>query len=151
MRRVLPLALVALLAAACNVPGRGGQSTSTVPAPPASTAVAPSRARTWSAPQCVVARRPSSSPACASTSDPVQTAVVHVVVASTARTHSMTSGTARAFVSPGPPGMSSTSARSISESAAVASMPSEPTSVRTVPRAGAAKVTVTPGIRLSTS
>jgi hypothetical protein len=30
-------------------------------------------------------------------------------------------------------------------------MPSEPTSVCTVPRAGAVKVTVTPGIRLSTS
>mgnify|MGYP003333951800 FL=1 len=41
MRRVLPLALVALLAAGCNVPGRGGETTSTVPAPPASTAVAP--------------------------------------------------------------------------------------------------------------
>ncbi len=45
MRRLAllaPLALVALLAAACNVPGRGGEETaSTVPAPPASTSAAP--------------------------------------------------------------------------------------------------------------
>ncbi|MGI9117801.1 MAG: peptidylprolyl isomerase [Gaiellales bacterium] len=36
----LALAL-GVLAAACSVPGRGGETTSTVPAPPASTAVAP--------------------------------------------------------------------------------------------------------------
>ena len=42
MRRLLPLALVALLVSACSIPGRGEEvTTSTVPAPPASTSVAP--------------------------------------------------------------------------------------------------------------
>lgn len=41
--RIAPLlALVAVLLAACSVPGRGGETTSTVPSPPASTSEAPS-------------------------------------------------------------------------------------------------------------
>ena len=41
MRRIVPLVLLALLATACSVPGQGGETTATVPAPPASTATAP--------------------------------------------------------------------------------------------------------------
>ena len=46
------------------------------------------RASGSSAIQCVVASRPSSTPAAPSSSDPVQTEVVHVVVSCTARTQS---------------------------------------------------------------
>jgi len=76
---------------------------------PSITSTALNRRSSSSTNQCVVALRPSSNPACASTSDPEHTLLVHVTSAARALTQS----TARSFFIsgrvPSPPGTISTS------------------------------------------
>ncbi len=101
--------------------------------------------------QCEVARRPFSSPAAPSSSEPEQTEVVQVVVASTARTHSSRAWSGSWASVPGPPGISSRSAESTSSSARSAVSARLFMSVRTGPRRAAVNTTSAPGIRDSTS
>ena len=84
-------------------------------------ASAPRRARRScsSASQCEVARRPSSSPAAARTSEPVHTDVVQVLVSWTSRSHSSIGPPARAATSPGPPGTTTMSGSLTSSSVAL--------------------------------
>ena len=104
------------------------------------------------APQCVVAVSPSSRPAAASTSDPVHTDVVNVVVSWAVRTQSSTAlvvherrGCRRRR------GTRRRRARRSSSNVASTSMPRKPLSERTIPRSWPTNVTSKPGMRCSTS
>ena len=83
--------------------------------------------------QCVVAVRPSSSPAAASTSDPVHTDVVKVVVSWAVRTQSRTRSSPSSARVPTPPGNTTTSGVGSSSNVASTSMPRNPLSERTTP------------------
>ncbi len=115
------------------------------------TASTPSPRSSSSASQWLVARLPSSRPAAASTSEPVQTEVVHVLRSSAARSQSCTGPSSISASRPGPPGTSTTSGCSSSVSEASAVSASWPVSVRLGPACSATNVTVAPGRRLSTS
>ncbi len=91
--------------------------------------------------QWLVAFRPSSSPAAASSRDPVHTEVVQVVVASTVRSQSMTTGLAISRSGCGPPGTMTMSGRVTSSSPLSATSASAPLSVRTGPGRSETKTT----------
>src|SRR4051794_3913154 len=101
--------------------------------------------------QWQVAALPSSRPAAARTSEPVQTDVVHLVVWSISRSHPSTSSSASRGRVPAPPGTSTISALSSSERATSTVRPSAAVSVRTSPCCLPTKATSAPGIRDSTS
>src|ERR1019366_6231284 len=115
---------------------------------PASPPSRPSRSKPS---QWVVAPLPSSSPAAASTSEPVQTDVVHSLISFAVLSHSSTPSPARAATSPGPPGTRTMSPPRTSASERSATTVSMPLSVVIGPRSAARKARLTPGRRLSTS
>src|SRR5262245_28274806 len=113
------------------------------------TGSAPKSRRAPRAAQCVVARRPRSSPAAPSTRAPVHTDVVQVVVACAFVSHSITTGsviTGRMFI---PPGTRMMSGRGTAASACSASR-ATPASVRLRPGALATGNTSAPGSADST-
>lgn len=95
--------------------------------------------------QCEEARRPSRSPAAASSSEPVQTEVVQVLVASTARSQSRTAGFSISTSGAGPPGTMTMSGRVTSCSPLSATSASDPESLRTGPGRSATNATSAPG------
>ena len=113
--------------------------------------MAPYFGSTSMAPQCVVAVSPSSSPAAASTSEPVHTDVVNVDVSWAVRTQSSTSSSCSRSRVPKPPGNTTTSGAGSSSNVASTSMPRKPLSERTTPRRWPTNVMSKPGMRCSTS
>jgi hypothetical protein len=111
---------------------------------------APYRRSVSSSSQCEVARSPSRIPAAPSSSDPVQTDVVHCDVAWTARSQSSHTASVVSARTPTPPGTTITSGAGASASEASASTVSMPLSVRTGPASRPTKRT-RPPIRDSTS
>ena len=111
----------------------------------------PYAARSARANQWLVARRPASRPAEASTNDPVQTDVVQLVWRSASSSHSCSSLPARWSRCPSPPGI--TQHIRLGDLGYVVSTcnPSIPVSVRTTVFSAPVMCTVAPGIRLSTS
>ena len=93
------------------------------------------------APQCVVAVSPSRRPAAASTSEPVHTDVVNVVVSWAVRTQSSTRSSCTSGRVPTPPGNTTTSGWGSSSNVASISIPRKPFSERTGPRSWPTNVT----------
>jgi hypothetical protein len=102
----------------------------------------------WSrASQWEVARRPSRSPAAASSSEPVHTDVVQVLVASAARSQSRSTSLSICGVWPGPPGTTTMSGVGTSARVLSAVMARLPVSVRTGPACSATKTVSESGRR----
>ncbi len=112
---------------------------------------APNSSSVSSASQCEVARRPVSSPAAASSSDPVQTEVVQAVAASADRSQPSRASFSIWSLWPGPPGTITTSGEGTSASVFSATSARLPVSLCTGPVRSATKTVSAPGVRLRIS
>lgn len=101
--------------------------------------------------QCVVARRPSRTPAAARIREPVQTEVVQVLVSSAVRSQARTSGSPMVSRESGPPGTSTMSGRGTSARVLSATRARLPWSLRTGPVSLATKTVSAPGMRARSS
>lgn len=108
---------------------------------------APNVFRTSRASQCEVARRPSSRPAAASSSEPVQTEVVQVLPASAARSQPSSVSFSIWALWPGPPGTITRSGAGTSARVRSATSARLPLSLRTGPVRSATKTVSAPGVR----
>lgn len=95
--------------------------------------------------------RPSSSPAAASSSEPVHTEVVQVLVASAVRSQSSRVSFSIWALCPGPPGTITRSGAGTSASERSAWSARLPLSLRTAPVRSATKTVSAPGVRLRIS